>query len=170
MKQKLRSLRETRLAEGGISLRKLEPGDCAQIVRISVYDGKFARDEAEARGIAQRIEGDFEKGDSIHWAIWDEDEGAIVGTIGFYRGFVDLRGELGYIIKREYRKRNYCTKAIRCASACGFSGLGLREIVANTGIGNAGSRRALEKNGFVVRSAEGEELRYSLGSGEPPGK
>lgn len=145
-----------------ICLRKVLPNDYVKIIEISVYDGKFARNELEAIGVGEKIENDCAEGNSIHWAICDAEDGNILGTIGFYRGFSNSTGEIGYVIKQEFRMNGYCTKAIKCVCEFGFSNLQLNQIVAYIESGNVGSKRALENNGFRVASAAENRIKYFL--------
>jgi ribosomal-protein-alanine N-acetyltransferase len=130
------------------------------MLELSVYDGKFAQNAAESKEIGLRIEKDQEAGNCIHWLICSKGNGLILGTIGYYRGFKDSSGEIGYIIKKEFRGKGFCAEAIRCVCEFGFRSLELAIIRAYTSRDNVGSRRALEKNGFRVESQDGDRITY----------
>ncbi len=72
----------------------------------------------------------------------------IVGAGGF-RGLPDPRRiEIGFGIAADFRGRGHATDAVRSLLALAFSQPGVAEVRAETAIGNAASRRVLEKTGF----------------------
>jgi len=148
------------LYSDSILLRQQVPADCENMLELSVYDGKFARNTADSQEIGERIENDHQAGNCIHWVICDIQNTQILGTIGFYRGFRDSVGEIGYIIKKEFRRNGFCTAAIKSACEFGFVSLGLVKIRAYTGFDNPGSRRALEKNGFRMERKDESRITY----------
>jgi RimJ/RimL family protein N-acetyltransferase len=57
--------------------------------------------------------------------------------------------EIGWRLAREHWGRGYAPEAARAALAFGFERLGLAEIVSFTALGNARSRRVMEKLGMT---------------------
>jgi RimJ/RimL family protein N-acetyltransferase len=62
--------------------------------------------------------------------------------------------EIGWRIAREHWGRGYAPEAARAAFAFGFERLGLDEIVSFTAVGNAKSRRVMEKLGMTYDPAD----------------
>jgi RimJ/RimL family protein N-acetyltransferase len=62
--------------------------------------------------------------------------------------------EVGWRLARAHWGRGYATEAARAALAHGFGALGLDEIVSFTAVGNARSRRVMEKLGMTHDPAE----------------
>ena len=98
----------------------------------------------------------------MHWAIEDATRCALVGTVGFYRGFVDGVGEVGYVLRPAHRRRGFMTEAVALAVAYGFDALGLGAVVAHTDATNRASIAVLERCGFVLAGADGEQRTYRV--------
>ena len=62
--------------------------------------------------------------------------------------------EIGWRIAREHWGRGYATEAALAVLRFGFERLGLAEIVAFTAVGNARSRRVMEKLGMTHEPAD----------------
>jgi RimJ/RimL family protein N-acetyltransferase len=62
--------------------------------------------------------------------------------------------ELGYRLAFEHWGRGYATEGARAAVAVGFGALGLDQIVALTAVGNARSRRVMERVGMTRDAAD----------------
>jgi RimJ/RimL family protein N-acetyltransferase len=62
--------------------------------------------------------------------------------------------EVGWRIARAYWGRGHAPEAARAALAFGFEQLGLAEIVSFTAVGNAKSRRVMEKLGMTHDAAD----------------
>lgn len=146
-----------------VLLRQLESRDLGAIVDISFYDGVRATDENEAAAMLRKIEQDCARGESIHWGIClrsaDNPGDAVVGTCGFYRGFPDSVGEIGYILREPYRGRGIMRSAIELVVTFGFEQLKLSSIVAFTDPDNAASISVLQRSGFVATPSS---QKYSL--------
>lgn len=147
-----------------LSLRRLRRGDDPSVISISVYDGRFAATLRQARAIRRRISRDVRRGSSLHWAIQLRDSGVVVGTCGFYRGFADAAGEVGYILRSEYRGHGYMTEAVAAIVRHGFESLGLVRIFARTSPSNATSVAVLERVGFRLSEERGDELVFEISS------
>ena len=62
--------------------------------------------------------------------------------------------EVGYRLAFEHWGNGYATEGARAALAFGFESTGLQEIVAMTAVGNARSRRVMEKLGMRRNPAD----------------
>ena len=81
-----------------------------------------------------------------------EIEGDAVGGIGLYLGTAMHRrsAELGYWLSEEHWGRGIMTEAARAVVSYGFATFDLEHIFAGLFERNVGSRRVLEKAGFVL--------------------
>lgn len=137
-----------------VRLRPLRADDADALVEVSFYDGVPADSPAAARAMLARIVEDQARGETIHWGIEDA-AGALCGTIGFYRGFPDDAGEVGYVLRPAWRGQGLMTEALDAVIRYGYEELGLAGIVAYTDASNPASIAVLERCGFrLVATAE----------------
>ncbi|NUM81885.1 GNAT family N-acetyltransferase [bacterium] len=129
-------------------LRGIEEADLAEVLPVTVYDGLQAQSEKEARMMLERIAEDQRFGHTIHWGIALKATNRIIGTCGFYRGFWRQVGEIGYILKPEFRRQGLMFEAIDAMIRYGFDGLQLNRIDAFTRHDNIASVGLLKKLGF----------------------
>jgi ribosomal-protein-alanine N-acetyltransferase len=158
-------VRAPTLAGRRVVLRAVRPDDVADIVDISVYDGVAATNEAEALAMLRRIEADTERGETVHWGICLAGRDAVVGTIGFYRGFRDGTGEVGYVMRAPFRRRGLMREALALVVAHGFGPLGLATVEARTAPDNAASIGLLGRLGFARQPSDGAFLTFALRPG-----
>lgn len=152
-----------RLGGDGLILRAVTSHDVADVVSISAYDGRPARDEADAAAMLERIDADVARGESVHWGICLEGTDRVVGTVGFYRGFTDGVGEVGYVLHEAQRGKGVMTRALRLVVAYAFDALGLRAVVAWSDPNNVASHAVLRRCGFVLADGEDEgRFRFEL--------
>ena len=100
-----------------------------------------------------------------------EADGRAVGSIGVFVGadVYSKSAELGYWLAEEYWGRGMMTQAVREICAEAFRRFGLARIYAEPFARNIGSRRVLEKAGFVLEGVmrrgvykRGEVLDYCM--------
>jgi [ribosomal protein S5]-alanine N-acetyltransferase len=145
------------LSNDRITLRGLEPSDAAALMDIAVYDGVFATNEKEAAATLKRIDGDIAKGESLHWGIFLNGTDEIAGTCGYYRGFAENSGEIGYILKEGQRGKGLMTAAVQLLVDFGFNTLKLDKVIAYTDPSNFASVAVLQRAGFTeVQASEGD--------------
>jgi ribosomal-protein-alanine N-acetyltransferase len=137
-----------RLITPRLELRGLRGDDVPLLLEISVYDGVFASDLSEAERILEKINHDCAQGEALHWGICLKTTGEIVGSCGFYRGFSDNTGEIGYLLKMAHRGYGYMTEAVSCITDFGLHQMGLKQIVAYTEAQNEASVAVLRRAGF----------------------
>lgn len=138
-------------------LRAFEPGDAADTFRIMGdprvirYFGQLpmtAPEEASQR--VERIIAAFAEREGIRWAIVDRASGQFTGSCGFWRLLKPhLRAEIGYELAPEWWGKGVMPEAAGAILAFGFARMGLHSVEAQIHPDNAGSRRVLEKLGFV---------------------
>lgn len=152
------------LSSPRLFLRSIRPGDAAAIVEISVYDGVFASSETEALAILNKINADCARGESIHWGIYLKATNEIVGSCGYYRGFSEKTGEIGYILRPAFRGRGIMTEAIKLIVDFGLNSLKLDTIVAYTEPSNLASASVLQRAGFHQVTSPNENLKFAVKS------
>lgn len=145
-----------------LQLRALTAADVPAVWPITFYHGQAAASPAEAARMLDRIEQDYQAGQLLHWAIVLAATDELVGTCGFYRGFANETGEIGYVLLPAHRGRGLMSEAVRAMCAFGFETLQLRRIVADTGPDNEASQRVLRRNGFRLEGPAGPWLRFAL--------
>lgn len=138
-------------------LRAPAPEDAAAIFRIMAdpqvmrYFGSppmTAPDEA-----TQRVAGfteSFQEQSGIRWAITLRESGEFIGSCGFWRLVkAHFRAEIGYELAPEWWGQGLMPEALSAALSFGFTIMGLHSVEAQIDPENNGSRRVLEKLGFV---------------------
>jgi ribosomal-protein-alanine N-acetyltransferase len=145
------------LSNDRITLRGLERSDAAALMDIAIYDGVFATNEKESAGMLERIYSDIAKGESLHWGIFLNGTDEIAGTCGYYRGFAENSGEIGYILKEGQRGKGLMTAAVQLLVDFGFNTLKLDKVIAYTDPSNFASVAVLQRAGFIeVQASEGD--------------
>ncbi len=143
-----------------VRLRALLAVDADAIVEVSFYDGVPAASPAAARAMLARIAEDQARGETIHWGIEDA-AGTLCGTIGFYRGFPDAVGEVGFVLRPAWRGHGLMSDALGVAIRYGYEGLELAGIVAHTEASNPASIAVLERCGFQHVATVGSRRTYA---------
>lgn len=138
-------------------LRAVAPTDTEAIFRI-VADPRVTRyfgmlpmtSIAEAEQRVQSFQADFAEPKGIRWAITDRAQGRLIGSCGFWRLIKrHFRAEIGYELAPEWWSQGVMTEAVGAVLAFGFGRMGLHSVEAQIHPANIGSRRVLEKLGFV---------------------
>jgi len=138
-------------------LRAVTPDDAAAIFRImsdprvTRYFGALPMTSPDQA--AQRVQGmisAFQERTGVRWAIVSRADGQLIGTCGFWRLIAEhSRAEIGYELASEWWGRGVMTEAVGAALTFGFTRMGLHSVEAHIDPDNTGSRRVLEKLGFV---------------------
>jgi ribosomal-protein-alanine N-acetyltransferase len=151
------------LSSGVVTLRQVQAADSNSLLEISFYNAQPAQHLAEAAAMQEKINRDYQRGTSIHWAIVRVATAEVVGTIGFYRGFKNETGELGCVLKPAFRGQGLMREAMKLAIEFGLGEMQLTQIIAVTTMQNAQAINLLEKLGFR-KSADlpGDELVYNF--------
>ncbi len=142
-------------------LRKIEPSNFGELVGISFYDGVAAQDVEKVQIQIAQIHLDYAKGNSLHWGIFKHGSNDLLGTCGYYRGFQEDQGEVGYILKPAHRGQGYFKEILGHVVGYGFTHLDLHTVFADTAADNLASRAVLESCGFQWATNEADQLvRY----------
>lgn len=103
----------------------------------------------------------FEAKKGVNWGVILD--GELIGTCGYYRGFDNQVGEIGYVMRKAYRRKGYLKEAAQAIIQFGFTQLELACITAYTTDDNVASRKVLVNLGFTyTESTEGKYRRYEL--------
>ncbi|MBW2195777.1 MAG: GNAT family N-acetyltransferase, partial [Deltaproteobacteria bacterium] len=90
------------------------------------------------------------------------DNNELVGTCGYYRGFAENSGEIGYLLNSSYRGFGIMTEAIKLIVAFGFERLKLNTIIAYTNLSNPASLAVLKRVGFTKVNSDLADLKFEL--------
>jgi ribosomal-protein-alanine N-acetyltransferase len=131
-----------------ILMRQLLPSDAAFVRDIMVYNGKPAESITDAVAMTERIENDSQNGNTVNWVLVHKTTNEAMGTIGYYRGFANDTGEIGFIMKPEFHGNGYMTEALKLVTEFGWKTLQLRRVIAITKLLNEPAVRLLERCGF----------------------
>jgi len=98
-------------------------------------------------------------GQAVTWTVADPESDLLVGLVNLFDIQRGADAEVGYWIHPAARGRGVATEATRLAVRHGFipegdGGLGLQRVRAVAAVGNAASRRVLEKAGLSVQGHE----------------
>lgn len=145
-----------------ILLREIRSNEIERIIGISFYDGIKASSSEEASSMLDKINIDYQKGESIHWGIIDKKTNLIVGTCGYYRGFDNSKGELGCVLINQFEGKGYMTKALRLAIDFGFETIKLKKVWAATASENIKAQNLLTRLGFQRINEIDSEITYEI--------
>ncbi len=123
--------------------------DFADILAITTYDGVLAKNLQDVQNIYDKINMDYQQGNSISWGIATRDNNEIIGTCGYYRGFDNETGEVGFVLKEEHRGKGYMSQAVKKAVEFGLNEMLLKRIIAITSNANIKTIKLLERLNFV---------------------
>ena len=149
-----------------LTLREVLEADAGDVREFTVYDGVPALTDEDAAATLRRIHADYHRGEAVHWGICAAGTGRVVGTCGYYRGFDDQTGEIGYVLGAAWRGRGYMTEAVHLVVNFGFDAMGLENVVAYTDATNLPSIAVLRRCGFEEGAGEGDRLVFSLDRGK----
>ena len=148
------------LSSKRLILKRIESKDAPSIIDISVYDGFYAKNEEDVLRILDMIDSDIEHGESVHWGISLKSTNEIVGTCGFYRGYPDNIGEIGYILKTAYRGLGIMTEAVELVADYGLLIMLLSGVIAYTDPANEKSMAVLRRAGFHQAENSSENSKF----------
>jgi len=149
-----------------VSLRQILPSDIKDLIEISFYDSIQATTIEQAAEMQDKINRDYQEGNSIHWGIIENATSRISGTCGYYRGLNKGEGELGCVLLPQFRGLGLMTDAMQLAIAFGLKDIGLKRVWAITTKQNDKAIKLLERLNFIIiAELEDDEIEYELRSG-----
>ena len=138
------------LSSNKIVLRQALNSDLKDNISIQFYDSKQAQTEMEAIAMQEKINADYNNGNTIHWAIADKNSNNFMGTLGYYRGFENGVGELGCVLLPQYRGQGIMTEALSLAIDFGYNVAELNRVMAIASKENIKAIKLLERLGFIL--------------------
>lgn len=104
----------------------------------------------DALGVINMMRGFTERNERINWAITEKGSDKLMGIIGYVNLKSDShRGEIGYVMHHDYRRKGFLFEAFQAALSYGFDVVNLHSIEAIIRPENAASIAVVEKAGFV---------------------
>ena len=153
----------TTLTTDRLILRMWRNGDREPFARMNAdpavmefFPSLLTREESDAT--VDRIEVHFAAHGFGVWATELKSTGEFIGFVGLwtprFKAHFTPCVEIGWRLSREHWGRGLATEGAQAARDYGFGGLGLRELVSFTTVGNMRSRRVMEKLGMTHDSAD----------------
>ena len=144
------------LTDGDILLRPWERRDVAavteacqdpEIPRWTVVPHDYT--ERHARDFISHTAGDVAAGRELAMAVVDADDG-VLGAIGLSNfDWADMKGEIGYWVVPEARRREVGSRATRMVAEWALTRLGLERLELLAHPENEASQRLAERAGFT---------------------
>jgi ribosomal-protein-alanine N-acetyltransferase len=126
--------------------------------------GGLTREESDA--YAARAETHLAEHGFCKWAVEAPGVAPFIGAVGLshvrFEASFTPAVEVAWRLNRRHWGQGYATEAARASIEDGFNRVGLKEIIAITVVGNAPSRRVMERLG-MTQSAEFDHPRYERG-------
>ncbi|WP_138378754.1 GNAT family N-acetyltransferase [Luteithermobacter gelatinilyticus] len=157
-------------------LRPFEDADVAGLVAI-LSDWEVTRwlsrnvpfpfREADGAGMIRQRRDDQAAGRGMAYGVFDKVTGAQLGGVRLFA--LTGTAEIGYWFGRAAWGRGYATEMLQAVVRACFEHSAIEELVAQTAADNIGSRRILEKAGFVYQGQTPEEYArcgHTHGCGE----
>jgi [ribosomal protein S5]-alanine N-acetyltransferase len=135
-----------------IILADLSKVEVDEFMPIAMKGGKMVTDREKVAELIQTLGRDFGLEQTLCWGVFLESK--LIGMFGFFRGFADQTGEVGYVLHADYRGKGYMNEAIILGLNYGWHELNLVKITAFTAADNAPSIKLLESTGFQCTGAE----------------
>lgn len=149
------------LKTGNLLLREVRQEDIPHLLEILTYDGKSAETLEQGIEIIRKIDQNYRDGDSVNWVIENLVTQELIGFVGYYRGFENRIGELGFILKAAFRGLGFMSPSLSVAVEFGLNQMKLKQITAFTKPDNEKAITVLERNGFVSdNKPDGKYLKF----------
>jgi RimJ/RimL family protein N-acetyltransferase len=139
----------------------VSPGQARAVVAGDLAGLRTAPDWPSPE-LVQTLSAALEYGGGLGWLVTLA--GVVIGDCGVHGG-VDADGdvEIGYAIAPPYRRRGFATEVVGALARWAGEQPGARRVVARRVLAdNVGSRRALERGGFVMDDVAGRYVGYAF--------
>jgi ribosomal-protein-alanine N-acetyltransferase len=140
-----------------VRLRQIRTDDAEQVYPLLNNDAILSNlawdgpaDLKEVHDSYSRWVEEMKNGDGCRLAIEDIEQTGIIGCIDIRFPRHPQQADIGYWLGEPFWNRGYMTDAVRLACYLSFHYLDTVKTAAGVFVGNSGSRRALEKNGFSL--------------------
>ncbi len=150
-------------------LREVVDEDIPFLLEILTYDGKTAATLEEGIEIIEKNKQNYQSGNSVNWVIEKTETGELVGFIGYYRGFENGIGEIGFILKAAFRGQGFMSPSLVLVTEFGLKHMKLKQVTAFTKPDNDKAIAVLNRNQFVAeKELEGGYLKFVYFAGSKP--
>lgn len=140
-----------------VRLRPMRATDAREAYRLVTNEAVLSTlawdgptNEEELFNTYRQWEEEVKTGESYNLAIERADQPGLMGCIGIRFRRHPLQADIGYWLGVPFWNKGYMTEAVRLACHLSFEHLNAVRAYATVFVGNVGSRRALEKNGFSL--------------------
>ncbi len=145
-----------RLETQRLSLREMRSDDAQDLWHflsdqdvVRYYDRRPMHYLAEVKNMIERHRSRFELNEGVRWAITPKGQTGVIGTCGFFWEWSNKRGELSYVLAKEYWGHSLMPEALQAIIHYGFTNWpGLNRVEAYVVDRNIPSQRVLQKLGF----------------------
>lgn len=109
-----------------------------------------AQNLEDAAMVIDMMTGFTANNEKINWAVIEKSSQKLIGTFGYVRfQYESYRGEVGYILNKNYHGMGYAQEALVPILKYGFGKMGLHSIEAVIRAENTASMKLVEKFGFT---------------------
>ena len=140
-----------------VRIRPTRPTDAPDAYRLVTDEAVPSRllwdgpeNEEEIANNYRRWQDELKTGASYNFAVERADQPGMIGGIGPRLRTHPLQADIGYWLGVPFWNQGYMTDAVRLVCHLSFKYLEVVRVYATVMVGNMGSRRVLEKNGFSV--------------------
>ncbi|MFC5269850.1 GNAT family N-acetyltransferase [Adhaeribacter terreus] len=131
-----------------LTLRPIVSQDLDDLLPFSYFDGKPITTREGITEKLTRIAAEIAAGNALHWGMELKSSKKLIGAAGFYRGFPNKTGEIGYAMNPDFEKQGFMREAVTAIINYGFTSLNLDQIIAYTKENNPASIKVLQHTGF----------------------
>jgi ribosomal-protein-alanine N-acetyltransferase len=158
----------TELQTDRLILRQVEEADAPEIYFLrsddkvmQFLDKEKCKSLDEALEFIQMIRKATAENEGITWVICPKGEDKIIGNIALWRfDKPNHRAEIGYVLHPDFWNKGIMSEAMNAVLDYGFNTLKLHSVKANINPANHGSRKVLEKQGFVQEAHFKEDYYF----------
>ena len=135
------------LSTSRLELKEVTENDLERLIEFAISDPEIEDRRQACISIIERTSKMFKNREALNWGLYIDN--VLLGTCGYYRGFSDDTGEIGYVMHPDSRRKGYMKEAALEIIRFGFEDLGLKRIVAYTDPGNEISINLLKTLNFT---------------------
>lgn len=143
-------------------LKEITDDEADDVIDLAVYDGFFAKTAEDVKFILNKIRQDYHDGNCVSWGIYLKETGEITGTCCYCRGYKDNIGEIGYVLKENFRGKHIMTEAGQLITDFGLNVMKLSKVTAYTTSENKASQAVLLRLGFKQVSYKETDCKFEL--------
>ena len=149
------------LSTSRLQLKEITVDCLVDFQGIAYFEGEPVKYSKKVIELIHSLKRDFDHNKGISWGLFSNNQ--LIGSCGFYRGFKDQIGEIGYVLHERFWSKGYMKEACLKVLEYGFEELKLKEITAYTKDSNLPSIRLLFGLGFSKEEEFVKDYRkYSL--------